>query len=93
MRIWVAEAVCPYQSIAGVYRSLGAAVRAAKKEVPDAEWERIGHLSLCGGGGYALSGRRKVSPWAYKDYREHEYLFYRFTRRTLQPSAAPQEQR
>lgn len=86
MNLWIAEAVSPYHDVIGVYRSLGAAVRASKQTAPDAQWKRIDHLSICGGGGYGLSGDRKVSPWAYQDRREREYLFFRFTRRPLKLS-------
>lgn len=83
MNVWIAESVSPYQSITGVYRSLGAAVRAAKREVPGAQWDRISHLGLCAGVGYAMSGKRKVHPWAYREYREFEYVFFRFVRRKI----------
>lgn len=93
--VWIVQKISPYPSISALAGSLGTAVRMAKKEEPDAEWERMGcGGGICGGEGYTLTGRRKVS-WeiAARYGREFEWVSYRFLKRRLpsSPFAAKDE--
>lgn len=56
----------------------------AKKEEPDADWDRLssGRGCICGGDGYSLTGRRKI-PWPGAFHRDFEWISYKFTKRQL----------
>lgn len=83
MRLWVTKGPC--SDVQGVTRSLGTAIRKAKKSHPAAKWERISG-GLCGGGdSYTLLGREPAHPMC-REFNKERILFFTFSRHLLTAS-------